>query len=108
MATVNYATKYADVVDERFALGSLTAGIVNNNFDWVGVKTVKVFSRNLATLGDYKTSGSNRYGEPDELPICPRMWTLSLPMPRLGNMGKRKGQSQKDCLYFLCKKQKDF
>lgn len=64
---VNYATKYADVVDERFKLGSLTAGIINNNFDWLGVKTVKVFSRNLATLNDYATSGSNRYGTPDEL-----------------------------------------
>lgn len=41
--------------------------MINNNFDWLGVKTVKVFSRNLATLNDYKTSGSNRYGTPDEL-----------------------------------------
>lgn len=67
MATVNYATKYAGVVDERFKLGALTAGLINNNFDWLGVKTVKVFSRNLAKLNDYKTSGTNRYGEPDEL-----------------------------------------
>lgn len=64
---VNYASKYAAVVDERFKLGSLTAAIINNNFDWLGVKTVKVFSRNLATLNDYKTSGTNRYGDPDEL-----------------------------------------
>lgn len=64
---VNYATKYADVVDERFKLGSFTAGIINNNFNWIGVKTVKVFSRNLATLNDYATTGSNRYGTPDEL-----------------------------------------
>lgn len=64
---VNYAEKYADQVDERFRLGSLTAGIVNNNFDWLGVKTVKVFSRDLATLNDYQTTGSNRYGTPDEL-----------------------------------------
>ena len=64
---VNYAAKYANVVDERFKLGSLTSAIINNNFDWLGVKTVKVFSRDLATLNDYKTSGSNRYGTPDEL-----------------------------------------
>lgn len=67
MAAVNYATKYASVVDERFTLGSLTSALVNNNFDWLGVKTVKVFSRSLATLNDYQTSGSNRYGTPDEL-----------------------------------------
>lgn len=64
---VNYAEKYAGVVDERFKLGSLTSALINNNFDWLGVKTVKVFTRNLATLGDYQTSGSNRYGTPDEL-----------------------------------------
>ena len=64
---VNFAEKYAGVVDERFRLGSLTAALINNNFDWLGVKTVKVFSRNLATLNDYQTSGSNRYGTPDEL-----------------------------------------
>lgn len=64
---VNYASKYAGVVDERFRLGSLTSAIINNNFDWLGVKTVKVFSRDLATLNDYATTGSNRYGTPDEL-----------------------------------------
>lgn len=64
---VNYAEKYAGVVDERFKLGSLTSALINNNFDWLGVKTVKVFTRNLATLGDYQTTGSNRYGTPDEL-----------------------------------------
>lgn len=64
---INLAEKYAPVVDERFRLGSLTTGIVNNNFDWIGVETVKVFSRDLATLNDYVKSGSNRYGTPDEL-----------------------------------------
>lgn len=64
---VNYASKYAAVVDERFRIGSFTTPLINNNFEWLGVKTVKVFSRSLATLNDYKTSGSNRYGEPDEL-----------------------------------------
>ena len=64
---VNFAEKYANVVDERFRLGSLTTALVNNNFNWLGVKTVKVFSRNLATLNDYQVSGSNRYGTPDEL-----------------------------------------
>lgn len=64
---MNYATRYASVVDERFKLGSLTAGIVNNNFDWVGVQTVAVFSRALAQLNDYSVTGSNRYGDPEEL-----------------------------------------
>ncbi len=64
---VNFASKYEAVVDERFRLGCLTTPLVNNNLKWIGVRTVKVFSRDLATLNDYKTSGSNRYGDPDEL-----------------------------------------
>ena len=75
--SVNYATKYASAVDERFTLGSLTSGIVNNNFDWIGVKTVKVFSRDLATLNDYSLTGSNRYGTPDELGNEPQEMTIS-------------------------------
>ena len=67
MGTINLAAKYASVVDERFKLGALTTGMINNNFNWIGVKTVKVFSRDLATLNDYTVGGSNRYGSPDDL-----------------------------------------
>lgn len=65
--SMNYAERYASVVDERFRLGSLTSAIVNDNFDWVGVQTVAIFSRALTHLNDYNTTGSNRYGEPEEL-----------------------------------------
>ena len=65
--SMNYATRYASVVDERFRLGSLTGAIVNDNFDWVGVQTVAIFSRALAQLNEYNTQGSNRYGSPEEL-----------------------------------------
>ena len=74
---VNYATKYASHVDERFRLGSLTEALINNNFEWLGVKTVKIFSRNLATLNDYSTSGSNRYGTPDELGNAEQEMTIT-------------------------------
>jgi len=67
MPTINYAEKYANVVDQRFTLGALTNGIVNQNFDWLGVETVKVFSRELATLGNYQLTGTSRYGTPDDL-----------------------------------------
>jgi N4-gp56 family major capsid protein len=64
---MNYALKYADQVDSRFTLGSLTQGIINNNFDWIGVESVRVFSRDLATLGNYALTGTSRYGTPDDL-----------------------------------------
>ena len=64
---VNYAEKYSPNVDERFKLGSLTAGIVNNNYDWIGVETVKVFSIPTVAMNDYSLTGANRYGTPSEL-----------------------------------------
>lgn len=64
---VNYASKYSNKVDERFTLGSLTNGIVNSEFDWIGVSTVNVYSIPTVGLNDYLLSGTSRYGTPSEL-----------------------------------------
>lgn len=74
---MNYAEKYSSLVDERFRLGSLTAGIINYNYDFIGVSTVKVFSRDLATLGNYTMSGTSRYGTPTDLGNAVQEMTLS-------------------------------
>lgn len=57
MATVNYASKYSQKVDERFTLGSLTGALVNQEYDFIGVETVKVYSIPTVGMNDYKTSG---------------------------------------------------
>ena len=68
MGAINLASKYSEQVDERFVLGSLTQGVVNDNYDFVGVNAVNVYSRDLATLNDYDmTKASNRYGTPNDL-----------------------------------------
>jgi N4-gp56 family major capsid protein len=64
---VNYASKYAGAVDERFKLSAQTAAAVNNDYDFVGVKTVNVYSIPTAEMNDYARTGANRYGEPQEL-----------------------------------------
>lgn len=64
---MNYAEKYSPVVDERFRLGALTSGMVNNEYDWVGVQTVQVYSIPTATMNDYSLTGTSRYGTPSEL-----------------------------------------
>lgn len=64
---INYVTKYAKQIDERFKIGSITESAVNHDFDFVGAKTVKVFSVPTVAMGDYQMSGSNRYGTPEEL-----------------------------------------
>lgn len=64
---VNYAAKYAPQVDERFTLGALSTSVVNDEYDFIGVETVNVYSIPVVEMNDYKTSGSNRYGDPSEL-----------------------------------------
>ena len=62
---VNYASKYAEKIDERFSLGLLTEGAVNQDYEWIGVETVNVYSVPTVAMGNYATSGSNRYGTPE-------------------------------------------
>jgi len=64
---INYAEKYAPYVDERFKKQSLSNGAVNQDLDWVGVETVKVFSIPTVPMRDYSLTGMNRYGVPEEL-----------------------------------------
>ena len=74
---VNLATKYAKKVDERFKLKSLTESFVNRDYDWEGVKTIKVWSIPTVELNNYSRTGSNRYGTPSELEDTVAEYTLS-------------------------------
>lgn len=74
---IEYATKYSGKVDERFALGTLSAGVVNQDYDWEGVETVKVFSVPTVALNDYKTTGTSRYGTPSDLQNSVQTMTVS-------------------------------
>ena len=64
---INLATKYSDKVSERFKLKSLATGFTNSEYDWTGVKTLKVYSIPTVPLNDYSRTGTNRYGTPTEL-----------------------------------------
>lgn len=64
---VNLAQKYEKKVDERFKLGSLTESLVNNDYNWEGVDTIKVYNIPTVELNDYQRSGTSRYGTPAEL-----------------------------------------
>lgn len=77
MGTINYATKYSDLVDEAFKLGSLTNSLVNQNYDWIGVEAVKVYSIPTVDLVDYTLTGSARYGVAAELQNVIQTMTLS-------------------------------
>lgn len=74
---INYASKYGAKIDERFALAAKTTGAINNNYDFVGVKTVNVYSVPTAKMNDYARTGANRYGTPEELENSVQELTLT-------------------------------
>ncbi len=63
----NLAQKYSKTVDERFARESQAMLALNNNYDFNGVDTVKVYSIPVVPMTDYTRSGLSRYGSPDDL-----------------------------------------
>lgn len=64
---INLAAKYSPKVDERFYAESQANMGTNNEYDWEGVDTVKVYQVDTVPMNDYTRSGANRYGTPNEL-----------------------------------------
>lgn len=64
---VNLAQKYERKVDEAFKKASFTAPLVNNDYNFDGVDTIKVYRIPTVELNDYTRTGTSRYGNPDEL-----------------------------------------
>ncbi|SFF68051.1 hypothetical protein SAMN04487885_106113 [Clostridium cadaveris] len=66
---IDYAAKYSGAVDERFKEVSKSGLCVNDDYDFTGGKSVKIYNINTATMNDYnrtKTDGS-RYGTVENL-----------------------------------------
>ena len=74
---INYAQKYSDVVAEAFRLQSKTADIAGGKYDFIGVKTVKVYQGATVELSNYTISGSNRFGALAELELPVQEMTLT-------------------------------
>lgn len=64
---INLASKYEKKVAERFSLASKTDKYVGKDYDFVGVKTIKIWSVDTVEMTDYTRTGSNRFGELTEL-----------------------------------------
>jgi hypothetical protein len=77
MSTVNYASKYSAKVDERFTKASVTQAAFNSDYDWEGVSTVNVYSVGTSDFNDYKMTGMQRYGVPDELGTSTQAMSLT-------------------------------
>lgn len=67
MGSVNLATKFSTKVAERFSMGSLTDAYAGKDYDFSGVKSIKIYSIDVVELTDYTRSGSERFGTMEEL-----------------------------------------
>lgn len=63
---IELTTKYLPYVDEIFTKESKKAVLTNNDFDWTGAHTVKVYTISTAPMNDYDRAGTgtnaSRYG----------------------------------------------
>ena len=51
--TITLVTKFSPLVDERFATESKTSLVVNRDFDFIGTKSIKIYSVATAEMNDY-------------------------------------------------------
>nr|DAH67102.1 MAG TPA: Major capsid protein [Caudoviricetes sp.] len=64
---INLATKFDKKVVERFSKQSITDAFCGKDYDFTGVKTVKVYTVDTVATADYTRSGTSRYGAVTEL-----------------------------------------
>ena len=69
MATINLATKFSPLVDEKFYNESKTSLVVNNDYDFIGSHSIKIYNVGTAEMNDYgrNTDGTSRYGTVKDL-----------------------------------------
>lgn len=78
---INLATKFLPYVDEMFSTESKKSLLTNQDFDWTGAHTVKVYKISTAAMNDYKRNpGSgftgSRFGEIKDLDATTEEFTL--------------------------------
>ena len=59
MATINLATKFLPLVDEKFTTESKKSLLTNTDFDWTGAHSVKIYKVSTSGMNDYDRSASN-------------------------------------------------
>ena len=75
---INLAAKFAPKTSELLYTERKTQLVTNNDYDFDGVDTVKIYTLTDPTIGNYDPSGSaNRYGNPTEVEDTLQTFTLS-------------------------------
>jgi len=73
---MDYSKKYSSKIQERFRKGSITDSAAGHNHDWVGAKTVAIYSMVPAELTAYGR-GSTRFGTITDLDLAKQEMTCS-------------------------------
>lgn len=78
---IQLADKYAPYTDELFATESKLSLMTNNEFDWTGAKTIKVYKVSTSDMNDYGRTGPkdnnwSRYGAVKDLDATTESMTL--------------------------------
>ena len=76
MATIDYAKQYSGVIDEKFKEGAKSDEFINKDFEFVGAKTVLVQTVSTASMNDYQRTGTNRYGNIEDLDVTSQEMTM--------------------------------
>lgn len=90
---ISLATKFAPYTDEQFKAESKLSLITNNDFDWTGAHTVKVYKITTASMNDYGRTGVasgnwSRYGSISDLTATTEEFTLSKDRSFIFNIDK--------------------
>lgn len=75
-------TKFLPYVDEQFTTESKKSLLTNNDFDWTGAHTVKVYKVSTGSMNDYGRAGAatgnwSRYGAVESLDATTEEFTLA-------------------------------
>ena len=79
---INLVTKFLPYVDEMFKKESKKALVTNQDFDWTGAHTVKVYKISTGSMNDYDRAGTgsgttgSRYGSVESLDATTEEFTL--------------------------------
>ncbi len=79
---IDLVTKFLPYVDEQFATESNKSLLTNQNFDWNGAHSVKVYKVSTGKMNDYDRKGTgsgktgSRYGEVESLDATTEEFTL--------------------------------
>lgn len=78
---IQLASKFEPYVDEKFTAESKKSLLTNNDFDWTGAHTIKVYKVTTATMNDYDRAGTgtnnSRYGQIQGLDATTEEFTLT-------------------------------